>query len=228
MDRISSWLCPTEHHRARALEANARVRTARTMAGATCGLSLLAMAPFVGWWFLVLFGASAAVMVTRRPAHRAVRPARAGDRAQWPGDPRRARGGRRAQRWRGQPRASLAGPAGGARRRPASGPQVVIVGAAITAAAMAGGLRRRRRPGRRGRPDSPDLDADAPDRGHRRHDRPDGGRAGASRPRRARPAHRPPEPGLARRARARDRGAGAPHRRRRLADPAGPRLLQGA
>jgi diguanylate cyclase (GGDEF)-like protein len=64
MDRISSWLCPTEHHRARALEANARVRTARTMAGATCGLSLLAMAPFMGWWFLGLFAASAAVLLT--------------------------------------------------------------------------------------------------------------------------------------------------------------------
>src|SRR3954470_17150622 len=62
MDRISSWLCPTEAHRARALEANARVRTARTMAAAACGLSLLATAPFVGWWFLVLFGVSAVVL----------------------------------------------------------------------------------------------------------------------------------------------------------------------
>src|SRR3954469_25942021 len=64
MDRISSWLCPTEAHRARALEANSRVRTARTMAAATCGLSLLAMAPFVGWWFLLLFVVSAAVLFT--------------------------------------------------------------------------------------------------------------------------------------------------------------------
>src|SRR4051794_24962420 len=62
MDRISYWLCPTEHHRARALEAGARVRTARTMAAAACGLSLLATAPFVGWWFLVLFGVSAVVL----------------------------------------------------------------------------------------------------------------------------------------------------------------------
>src|SRR4029079_3210446 len=59
MDRISSWLCPTEHHKARALEANSRVRAARTMAGATCGISMLVTAPFVGWWFLVLFGVSA-------------------------------------------------------------------------------------------------------------------------------------------------------------------------
>jgi diguanylate cyclase (GGDEF)-like protein len=64
MDRISSWLCPTEHHRARALEANTRVRTARTLAAGTCGVSLLATAPFVGWWFLLLFVASAAVLLT--------------------------------------------------------------------------------------------------------------------------------------------------------------------
>jgi diguanylate cyclase (GGDEF)-like protein len=64
MDRISYWLCPTEHHRARALEAGARVRTARTLAAAACGLSLLATAPFIGWWFLVLFGASAVVLGT--------------------------------------------------------------------------------------------------------------------------------------------------------------------
>jgi diguanylate cyclase (GGDEF)-like protein len=56
MDRISSWLCPTEHHRARALEAGARVRTARSIAALTCGISLVATAPFMSWWFLVLFG----------------------------------------------------------------------------------------------------------------------------------------------------------------------------
>jgi len=75
MDRISSWLCPTEHHRARALEANSRVRAARTMAGATCGISMLVTAPFVGWWFLVLFGVSAAVILTAdRRIERAERP----------------------------------------------------------------------------------------------------------------------------------------------------------
>jgi diguanylate cyclase (GGDEF)-like protein len=75
MDRISSWLCPTEAYRARALEAGPRVRTARTMAAATCGISLLAMAPFIGWWFLLLFGASAAVMLTAdRRIERSSRP----------------------------------------------------------------------------------------------------------------------------------------------------------
>jgi len=59
MDRISSWLCPTEHHRARAIEAGARVRTARSIAALTCGISLVATAPFMSWWFVVLFGAVA-------------------------------------------------------------------------------------------------------------------------------------------------------------------------
>ena len=59
MGRISSWLCPTEHHSARAVEAGARVRAARSVAALTCGISLVATAPFMSWWFLVLFGAVA-------------------------------------------------------------------------------------------------------------------------------------------------------------------------
>ncbi len=137
MDRISSWLCPTEHHRARALEAGERVRAARTLAAVTCGLSLLAMAPFVGWWFLLLFGVSAAVLLTAdrridgsdRPelaialnglailAVLAVGAALSGGEES-PALP-----------WLVLPAALSA-----ARFRP----QVVIVGAAITAAAMAG------------------------------------------------------------------------------------------
>jgi diguanylate cyclase (GGDEF)-like protein len=64
MDRISSWLCPTEHHRARALEAGERVRAARTLAAITCGISLLATGPFLSWWFLLLFGVVAVVLGT--------------------------------------------------------------------------------------------------------------------------------------------------------------------
>ena len=55
MDKISSWLCPTEQHRVRAREAGARVRTARTVAAAACGIALLAIVPFEGWWILLLF-----------------------------------------------------------------------------------------------------------------------------------------------------------------------------
>jgi glycerol uptake facilitator-like aquaporin len=75
MDRIGSWLCPTDHHRARALEANDRVRKARTLAAGTCGLALVAVAPFVGWWFLFLFGAVAALVLTAdRRLERSARP----------------------------------------------------------------------------------------------------------------------------------------------------------
>jgi diguanylate cyclase (GGDEF)-like protein len=55
MDKISSWLCPTEQHRARAREAGARVRTARSVAAVACGISLVATAPFMSWWYLLLF-----------------------------------------------------------------------------------------------------------------------------------------------------------------------------
>jgi diguanylate cyclase (GGDEF)-like protein len=58
VDRISAWLCPTELHRARALEAGDRVRSARVMAAATCGIALVASAPFMGWWLLALFAVS--------------------------------------------------------------------------------------------------------------------------------------------------------------------------
>jgi diguanylate cyclase (GGDEF)-like protein len=137
MDRISAWLCPTEAHRARALEANARVRTARTMAGVTCGISLLAMAPFVGWWFLLLFGVSAAVLFTAdRRIDRSDRPELAialnglavlavlAVGAALSGGENSP-----ALPWLVLPAALSA-----ARFRP----QVVIVGAAITAAALAG------------------------------------------------------------------------------------------
>jgi diguanylate cyclase (GGDEF)-like protein len=56
MDKISAWLCPTEHHRARALEAGARVRTARIVATVACGIALLAVIPFMGRWTLLVFG----------------------------------------------------------------------------------------------------------------------------------------------------------------------------
>jgi diguanylate cyclase (GGDEF)-like protein len=64
MDRISSWLCPTEEHRARALEAGERVRKARALAGITCGIAVVATAPFLSWWYLLLFGATAIVLAT--------------------------------------------------------------------------------------------------------------------------------------------------------------------
>ena len=64
MDTISAWLCPTEQHRVRAREAGARVRTARTVAAAACGIALVAIVPFEGWWTFILFGAVALSLAT--------------------------------------------------------------------------------------------------------------------------------------------------------------------
>ena len=64
MNRLSSWLCPTDQHRARAREAGDRVRTARTVAALACGLALIAIVPFQGWWILVLLAATVATLGT--------------------------------------------------------------------------------------------------------------------------------------------------------------------
>jgi diguanylate cyclase (GGDEF)-like protein len=64
MEKISSWLCPTEHDRARAREAGARVRTARTVAGVACGIALIAIVPFQGWWILGLLAITAVTLGT--------------------------------------------------------------------------------------------------------------------------------------------------------------------
>jgi diguanylate cyclase (GGDEF)-like protein len=64
INRISVWLCPTEQHRARAREAGARVRTARTLAAITCGISLVAMAPFRSWWILIGLGVAVLTLGT--------------------------------------------------------------------------------------------------------------------------------------------------------------------
>jgi len=64
MDRISAWLCPTDAHRARAREAGERVRNARSIAAAACGISLVATAPFMSWWFLLLFAIVAVNLAT--------------------------------------------------------------------------------------------------------------------------------------------------------------------
>jgi diguanylate cyclase (GGDEF)-like protein len=64
MDKISAWLCPTEQHRVRAREAGARVRAARTVAAVACGIALVAIVPFQGWWILVLLAATALLLGT--------------------------------------------------------------------------------------------------------------------------------------------------------------------
>src|SRR5918997_5164846 len=64
MERLAAWLCPTEQHRVRAREAGDRVRAARTIAAVACGISLVATAPFMSWWFLILFAVVAVLLLT--------------------------------------------------------------------------------------------------------------------------------------------------------------------
>jgi diguanylate cyclase (GGDEF)-like protein len=75
MGKISAWLCPTEQHRARAREAGARVRTARSVAAGACGIATFAIVPFRGWWILVLLSATALLLGTlERRLKRSKRP----------------------------------------------------------------------------------------------------------------------------------------------------------
>jgi diguanylate cyclase (GGDEF)-like protein len=50
----SSWLCPTELDRTRIVDANDRVRTIRLVGAGSIGAALLAAAPWIGWWTLIL------------------------------------------------------------------------------------------------------------------------------------------------------------------------------
>jgi len=69
----TSWLCPTQPDLARALEASPQVRTIRTVGSAAVGVALLASAPWLGWWTLILFAFSAVnlLSVDRRMARSA-------------------------------------------------------------------------------------------------------------------------------------------------------------
>jgi diguanylate cyclase (GGDEF)-like protein len=54
-----SWLCPTELDRSRVVDANERVRTIRRIGSLAVGIALVISAPWIGWWTLILFAASA-------------------------------------------------------------------------------------------------------------------------------------------------------------------------
>jgi diguanylate cyclase (GGDEF)-like protein len=54
-----SWLCPTELDRSRVVDANERVRTIRRVGSLAVGIALVISAPWIGWWTLILFAASA-------------------------------------------------------------------------------------------------------------------------------------------------------------------------
>jgi len=50
-----SWLCPTELDRMRVVEASERVRRARVLIWLVIGICIVAVAPWNGWWVLLLF-----------------------------------------------------------------------------------------------------------------------------------------------------------------------------
>jgi diguanylate cyclase (GGDEF)-like protein len=132
-----SWLCPTEHDRARALEAGERVRVARTIAAIACGVALLATTPWLGSWLYLLFIVVAANLLSLEwRMRRAKRPEWVAARSLLLvlavlGVGAALTGGEDSPilPWMIFPSATSA-----ARFRP----QVVIVGAVITAAAMVG------------------------------------------------------------------------------------------
>ena len=59
-----SWLCPTELDCVRVVEANERVRRARTVAAGAVGIALVATAPWLGWWTLGLFALAVVNLAT--------------------------------------------------------------------------------------------------------------------------------------------------------------------
>ena len=70
----STWLCPTELDRMRVVEASDRVRRARIFIWLVIGFSIIAVAPWNGWWVLLLFvpaGVNLAVLelLLRRSDH---------------------------------------------------------------------------------------------------------------------------------------------------------------
>jgi diguanylate cyclase (GGDEF)-like protein len=55
MEKRRSWLCPTELDRMRVVEASDRVRRSRVFIWLVIGFSIIALAPWNGWWVLLLF-----------------------------------------------------------------------------------------------------------------------------------------------------------------------------
>ncbi len=50
------WLCPTKVDLVRLVDMSPAVRRARILAGAICGVGVLVMVPWVGWWPMAVFG----------------------------------------------------------------------------------------------------------------------------------------------------------------------------
>jgi diguanylate cyclase (GGDEF)-like protein len=53
---VGGWLCPTKVDLVRLVDMSPAVRRARIFAGAFCGIGVLVMVPWLGWWPLAVFG----------------------------------------------------------------------------------------------------------------------------------------------------------------------------
>ncbi len=63
-DYVGGWLCPTKADLVRLTDMNPEVRRARLLAGLFCGLGVLVMVPWVGWWPLAVFGLAPVPLLT--------------------------------------------------------------------------------------------------------------------------------------------------------------------
>jgi diguanylate cyclase (GGDEF)-like protein len=71
------WLCPTEADRIRLTDMSPAVRRARLLAGLFCGVGVVALEPWLGWWPVVVFAlVPAPLLVLDRLLSRALRPER--------------------------------------------------------------------------------------------------------------------------------------------------------
>jgi diguanylate cyclase (GGDEF)-like protein len=76
-DFVGGWLCPTKLDRVRLVDMNPLVRRARLLAGLFCGLGVVFMAPWIGWWPLAVFGlAPVPLLALDRVLQRVSRPER--------------------------------------------------------------------------------------------------------------------------------------------------------
>lgn len=57
------WLCPAKPDRRRLTEMSPAVRRSRMLAGLFCGVGVVALGPWIGWWPLALFAAVPAPLV---------------------------------------------------------------------------------------------------------------------------------------------------------------------
>jgi diguanylate cyclase (GGDEF)-like protein len=53
---VGGWLCPTKVDLVRLVDMSPAVRRARIFAGAFCGIGVLVMVPWLGWWPMAVFG----------------------------------------------------------------------------------------------------------------------------------------------------------------------------